>query len=101
MIIRPKQPTVYIMSNTYRTVFYTGATGYPIFRIPQHRKGVGGFFTSFYRCRDLVYYEHPPDMRTAIRREKQIKRWRGQWKIELIRTMNPAMKDLSDVFKPW
>ena len=89
-----KDPTVYIMSNTYRTVFYVGVTGYPWFRIPMHKKGIGSIFAARYRCKDLVYFERHPTMKIAIRREKRLKRWRRKWKLELIQKMNPGMKDL-------
>lgn len=91
-----KDPTVYIMANHYRTVFYVGVTGYPWFRIPLHRRGVGSIFASSYRCRELVYYERHPTMKIAIRREKRLKRWRRAWKLRLIQKMNPKLRDLYD-----
>ncbi len=95
-----KLPTVYIMSNRWRTVFYIGVTGYPSFRIRLHRLGIGSIFTARYRCTELMYYEHHETMMEAIVREKRLKNWRREWKLHLIRKMNPHMKDLRDVFKP-
>ena len=62
-------------------------------RVRQHRNNECQF-TSRYKCYDLVYFEEYTGINVAIRREKQLKRWRRQWKIELIRKMNPQMKDL-------
>ncbi len=94
-----KLPTVYIMANWYITILYTGVTGYPHVRIPMHVKGQGSRFAAQYRATKLLYYEHHPTMIEAIKREKQIKRWRREWKLDLIRSMNPEMKDLSGDFR--
>jgi putative endonuclease len=62
-----------------------------------HRTGIGSIFTSRYRCKYLLYYERHPTMKVAIRREKRLKRWRRDWKLRLIKKMNPEMKDLYEM----
>ena len=64
----------------------------------QHRNNEGGEFTRKYKCHYLMYYEDYADIRNAIAREKQLKNWRREWKIELIRKDNA---DLIDLAKDW
>ena len=85
---------VYIMSNTKRKTFYIGVTSDLRTRIADHKNGVGSSFTSKYRIVDLLYYEEFPDIYQAIDREKQLKRWHRQLKINLIQSVNPVMNDL-------
>lgn len=65
-------------------------------RMLMHRAGKGSKFAARYRLVYLVYYEECDSMAQAIVREKQLKGWHRQWKIDLIRSVNPDMKDLSD-----
>jgi len=67
-------------------------------RVWQHRNNEGGAFTAKYKCYYLIYYEDYSDIRNAIAREKQLKNWKREWKIELIRKQNP---DLIDLAKDW
>jgi putative endonuclease len=90
------QPTVYIMSNTNRGTLYIGVTSNLIQRIWQHKTGVTEGFTQRYGTKKLVYYEQHESMESAILREKQLKKWRRQWKINLIHEQNPAWNDLWD-----
>ena len=99
--LREKLPTVYVLTNTFHTVFYTGVTGYPFDRIPMHVEGRGCFFTSKYRTTKLVYFEYHSSMTKAIEREKQVKRWHREWKLDLIRTINPNMRDMAGCFLPF
>ncbi len=87
---------VYIISNRYRTVFYTGMTNDLERRIWEHKSGEGSTFTSRYRVTDLLYYEEYSQVKEAISREKQLKRWGRQKKLDLIKTLNPEMVDLAD-----
>ena len=87
---------IYIMSNKHRTVFYVGVTNDLRARIKEHRLHTGGYFTCKYNCDDLIYYERFDSILDAIYREKQLKRWKRDWKEKLIRKLNPEMKDLSD-----
>ena len=89
--------SVYILSNFARTVFYIGVTNNLVTRILQHRNNES-IFTAKYKCHYLVYYEDYSDIRNAIAREKQLKNWKREWKIELIRKENP---DLVDLAKDW
>ena len=86
---------VYIMSNFKRTTFYIGVTSDLACRVYQHRAGEIEGFTKRYRLKYLVFYEDAGTMNDAIAREKQLKNWHRDWKINLIKSMNPEMKDLS------
>lgn len=89
---------VYIASNRYRTVFYTGMTNDLRRRIREHKSGQGSQFTAHYRVKELLYYEEYRQVKDAIAREKEVKRWRREKKLDLIRTMNPVMNDLAEQF---
>jgi putative endonuclease len=84
------------MSITYRTTFYIGVTSDLRARVWQHTNGEGSLFVKKYRLYDLVYYEYFERITDAIDREKQLKRWHKDWKINLIKSVNPTMKDLKD-----
>ena len=86
---------VYIMSNYTRTTFYIGVTSDLAKRVHEHQIGFYGGFTKRYRLKYLVYYEHAGTIVEAIGREKQLKNWHREWKINLIKSVNPEMKDLS------
>jgi len=87
--------SVYILSNKHHTVFYTGVTSNLESRVFQHKTAEGGAFTSTYNCHCLLYYEDYNDIRNAIAREKQLKKWRRDWKLELIKKQNPQLDDLA------
>ena len=89
-----KTSYVYILTNKSRTVFYTGVTGDLQKRMGFHRAGIGSKFCAKYNVKILVYYEIHLDINEAIRRETRIKRWNRQWKIDLIKSRNPELKDL-------
>ncbi|RVT98247.1 GIY-YIG nuclease family protein [Mucilaginibacter limnophilus] len=91
-----KQGYVYIMSNQYRTTFYIGVTSNLDSRVWQHLNGDGSVFVKKYLLFDLVYYEHFDCIEDAIAREKQLKNWHKQWKVDLIQSVNPEMQDLKD-----
>jgi putative endonuclease len=86
---------VYIMSNFKRTTFYIGVTSDLANRVYQHREGKKEGFTKRYHLKYLVYYEEAGTINAAIVREKQLKNWHREWKINLIKSTNPEMKDLS------
>ena len=90
-----KQYCIYMMTNRYDTVLYTGVTNDLAKRAHQHKQGLGGGFTSKYNATKLVYYEVFDDSRTAIEREKQLKAGSRQKKIDLVNGMNPAWNDLA------
>jgi putative endonuclease len=90
-----KQGYVYIMSNQYKTTFYIGVTSNLEARIWQHINNEGGSaFVKKYKLYDLVYFEYFERITDAIDPEKQLKRWHKDWKINLIKSENPEMKDL-------
>lgn len=88
------QPTVYIMASEKRGTLYVGVTSNLIHRVWQHKQGETEGFSKRYRTKSLVYFELHESMESAIRREKQIKKWRRQWKLNLIFENNPAWDDL-------
>lgn len=94
-----KQMYVYILTNETHTVLYTGVTNDLARRITEHKQGVNKGFTGRYRVKKLVYYEVFDDPLSAIQREKQIKAGPRQKKLELIKSMNPEKRDLSEDIK--
>ena len=86
---------VYILTNSYHTVLYTGVTNDLIRRIYEHRNHLDkGSFTAQYNVDQLVYYEITSDVNAAIEREKQIKGWNRKRKNKLIECKNPNWDDL-------
>ena len=86
---------VYIMSNYSRNALYIGTTSHLAERVLQHRCGEFGGFTSKYKCKYLLYFEDLNSIIVAIEREKQLKRWRREWKYNLIKSVNPGVIDLT------
>ena len=87
---------VYMLANRYRGTIYTGVTAGLARRILQHRERTGSRFASRYGADRLVYAEPHGTIEAAIAREKAIKKWRRQWKIELIESQNPDWHDRYD-----
>ncbi len=87
---------VYIMTNKWRSTFYVGVTGNLSKRVAEHKRGEGSVFTGKYELTDLVYFEVIHGMQQAINREKELKRWHKDWKVNLIKSVNPTMKDVSE-----
>ena len=87
---------VYIITNANRTVLYTGVTSDLYHRIRQHRVHEFAGFSARYGLTELIYYEEHPSIESAIVREKQIKSWSRQRKIDLIEELNPAWCNLLD-----
>jgi putative endonuclease len=85
---------VYIMASQRLGTLYVGATGVLHRRIWEHREGVMPGFTRKYGVARLVWYEPHDDMTTAFQRERSLKRWPRQWKINLIERENPLWEDL-------
>lgn len=85
---------VYILSNQSNSVLYVGMTNNLERRLYEHRSGATEGFTKKYRVHKLVFYEVCSDVRDAIAREKQIKRWSRQKKIDLISSFNREWKEL-------
>lgn len=89
-----KQPVVYIMASKRNGTLYIGVTSDLVKRVYEHKHGITGGFTSKYNVHNLVYYELFENMDSAITREKQMKKWRRAWKIQLIEKDNPDWRDL-------
>jgi len=90
-----RNPCVYILASERYGTLYVGVTSNLVARLWQHREEVLGGFTSRYHVHRLVHFEMYGDMERAIMREKQLKRWHRQWKINLINAENPEWKDLA------
>jgi putative endonuclease len=91
---------LYILSNKRNGTLYTGVTNNLIRRIYEHKNSLYDGFTKKYNIHNLVYYENYNDIRSAINREKQIKKWNRKWKLELIEKDNPEWKDLYEELNP-
>ena len=89
-----KQPAVYILASKRNGTLYIGVTSDLVKRAWEHKNGITGGFTKKYNVHRLVHYELFEDMISAIMREKQMKKWRRAWKIELIEKDNRDWRDL-------
>ena len=87
---------VYILCSKRNGTLYVGAATNLPKRIWEHKQGVGGEFTRQYRVTRLVYYEPHATIQDAVTRERQIKKLRRAWKLELIESTNPDWNDLYD-----
>ncbi len=76
--------------------FYTGVTSDLTKRINQHKSGDFEGFTKRYNVKKLLYYDTFSNINNAIDAEKRIKKWRREWKIDLIRETNPKFRDLGE-----
>lgn len=85
---------VYILASKKNGTLYIGVTNNLIKRIYEHKNNLVEDFTKKYNIHNLVYFEETSDVREAILREKQMKKWKRQWKIKLIIKDNPEWKDL-------
>lgn len=87
---------IYILTNYTNKVLYIGVTSELYFRILEHKeRKYPTSFTSKYNCNKLIYYEYFTSIEEAIHREKQLKKWRRNWKITLIDNFNPFWEDLT------
>lgn len=86
---------VYILTNKNNTTLYIGVTNNIVKRLFEHRTRLIEGFTKRYRLKKLVYLEEYNDVNEAIAREKQLKNWHREWKLNLIRKVNPEFIDLS------
>ena len=91
-----KSSCVYILASEPYGVLYVGVTSQLVKRVWEHREGVVEGFTKQYGVKQLVWYEIHTEIVEAITREKQIKKWNRNWKVNLIQEMNPDWRDLYD-----
>ena len=85
---------LYILASIKNGTLYIGVTNNLLRRISEHKNDSVDGFTKKYKIHKLVYYEEINDVKVAIQREKQVKKWERQWKINLIEKNNPEWKDL-------
>ena len=83
------------MTNYTKRSLYIGMTNDLAMRVAEHKAHINKGFTDIYDCKVLVYYEEFPSADQAIAREKQLKNWHREWKINLIKEKNPEFRDLS------
>jgi len=89
-----KQPCTYMLASAKNGTLYIGVTSNLVQRIWQHKHEQTEGFTEKYHIHMLVYYEQHGTMEVAITREKQLKKWNREWKINLIEESNPSWQDL-------
>lgn len=87
---------VYIITNFTNTTLYIGITNNLARRIYEHKNKLVKGFSGKYNLNKLIYYEETNDIYSAITREKQLKNWHRDWKINLIKNKNPDFQDLSE-----
>lgn len=90
---------VYILTNKNHTVLYTGFTDDLERRVYEHKNKIYSGFTSKYNVNKLVYYEIFRDLPSAVAREKQLKKYKREWKENLINELNQGWNDLYEDFK--
>jgi len=87
---------VYILASAPGGTLYVGVTNDLVRRTYEHREGLAEGFTRKYGVKRLVYFEAHDTITAAIQREKNIKHWSREWKVDLIVSMNADWKDLYD-----
>ena len=90
----PKPGYAYIMASRLNGTIYIGVTSNLAQRAYQHRNGLLGDFTRRYGCKLLVWFEAYDDLQDARTRELQLKKWKREWKLQLIEKCNPDWLDL-------
>ncbi|WP_337055974.1 GIY-YIG nuclease family protein [Pseudomonas sp. USHLN015] len=91
-----RQPAVYILASRFNGSLYIGVTSDLVKRIWMHRNSYVDGFTQGHGIKRLVHFEMHGSMLEAIQREKRLKKWRREWKVELIESTNPQWLDLWD-----
>ena len=89
-----KKYFIYIMASQRNGTLYIGVTSDIIRRVYEHKNNLIKGFTEKYKVHQLVYVEETDDVSAAITREKQLKKWKRNWKLRLIEELNPKWKDL-------
>ena len=93
-LLMNKEYYVYILASNQNGTLYVGVTSNLIKRVWQHKNDLADGFTKKYQIHNLVYYEQTNLVEEAIKREKRLKDWKRNWKIELIEKSNPQWIDL-------
>ena len=89
-----KSNYVYILASKKNGTLYIGVTNNLKRRMFEHKEGLRKGFTKKYNVHMLVYYEEINNIRSAILREKRMKKWKRNWKLKLVEKNNPDWKDL-------
>ncbi len=89
-----KKYYVYIMTNKYNTVLYIGITNNLTRRVYEHKNHLVEGFTSKYNCHKLVWYLETDNVESAILQEKRMKKWKREYKENVINALNPEWRDL-------
>ena len=92
----PKKYYTYILTHERNHIFYVGVTNNIERRMSEHKNATFATHVGRFNIKKLVYFEEHIDIRIAIRREKTIKKWKRQWKINIITEQNPNWIDLSE-----
>ena len=90
----------YILSNKRNGTLYIGVTNNIHRRVLEHRNKINDGFTKRYNIHRLVYFEQTDNIFSAIKREKQLKKWNRKWKLRLIESLNPEWDDLYEKINP-
>jgi len=86
---------VYILTNFKNSVFYIGVSNNLKRRVYEHKNKLVEGFSKKYNLYKLIYFEEYSNPSLAIEREKKLKRWKKEWKMTIIKKVNPDFKDLS------
>lgn len=89
-----KEYYVYILASRKNGTLYIGVTNDLIGRVYEHKNDCVEGFTKKYQVHMLIYHEYTSDINSALLREKQLKKWKREWKIKLIEQFNPEWEDL-------
>ena len=93
---RQRDPCVYMLASRRNGTLYLGVTSDLLKRVHEHKSGAVRGFTRQYGVHHLVWFEQHATMESAIAREKEVKKWRRKWKLDLIEKANPYWRDLLD-----
>ena len=85
---------VYVLASSRNGTLYIGVTSNLLKRVWEHKNNFIDGFTKKYNVHMLVYFEETSEIESAIQREKQLKTWKRNWKLELIEKGNPEWRDL-------
>ena len=94
--MRNKTYYVYILTNYKNKTLYIGVTNNIERRVYEHKNGLIEGFSKKYKLKKLIYYEEFKYINDALMREKQLKNWHREWKLNLIKDMNPDFNDLAE-----
>ena len=87
---------IYIITNSSNKSLYIRVTNDLTRRIYEHKNGIIKGFSKKYKLKKLIYFEDFNNIDDAIKREKQLKNWHREWKLNLIKSINPTFRDLSE-----